>query len=52
MGDYQAAYTGGTGTAPNVTNVTITLSRRSQTGTVTAITGNTHNVRTVAWPGN
>jgi prepilin-type N-terminal cleavage/methylation domain-containing protein len=53
MGDYSAAYTGGTGTSPNVTNVTITLSRRdSTTGTVTAITGTTHNVRTVTWPGN
>lgn len=52
MGDYSASYTGGTGTAPNVSAVTITISRRSQAGVVTAITGTTHNTRTTVWPGN
>lgn len=53
LGDYSAAYTGGTGTSPSVTNVTIVISRRNATtGAVTAITGTTHNTRVVAWPGN
>jgi len=52
IGDYFVAYTGGTGTAPKVSDVVITLSRRSSTGASTAITGTTHNTRTVPWPGN
>ncbi|MBU1229398.1 MAG: type II secretion system GspH family protein [Proteobacteria bacterium] len=52
IGDYRAAYTGGTGTSPNVTAVVITLSAWDGT-TATAITnaGNNH-IRTVPWPGN
>jgi len=52
IGDYRVAYTGGTGTAPNVADVTITLSRWDGT-TATAITntGN-HHIKTVRWPGN
>jgi len=52
IGSYRVAYTGGTGTSPNVTDVTITLSNWDGT-TATAITnaGNNH-IRTVPWPGN